>query len=401
MLAWACHAPATAGENSVAPRSAFSADELKRIYQLSPLPAPPVDPSNGVASSCKAAALGQRMFFDKNLSAHKDIACASCHDPVKGWADGRALSHGIADGKRNTPSLWNVAFNRWYFWDGRADSLWSQALKPIEDKAEMGGNRLAIARYIEGDPDLRERYEEVFGALPTLAPENSSGSEATAVNRIFADTGKAIAAFEAHIVSGHSPFDVYVEGLKDGDPAKLSAMSESAVRGLRLFVGKGNCTLCHNGPNFTDGAFHDLGVVASSKVPATDSGRFDGVKALLKDEYNLAGPYSDDASGASADKVRYVLDGPANWGQVKTPSLRNVAQTAPYMHQGQLGDLRSVIEVYSELQGVDTSDPHREQVITALHLSEAQIDDLTAFLRSLSEIKPDERLSAPGTLTCP
>ena len=144
----------------------FSASEISKILQQSPLPAPPDDATNAFGSSQAAAHLGQFLFFDPRLSASGTLSCATCHRPDSGWSDGKPLSEGAGRGLRRTPSLWNVAFNRWYFWDGRADTLWSQALKPLEGRTEMNGSRVRVASLIRTDPSLRLAYTRVFGALP-------------------------------------------------------------------------------------------------------------------------------------------------------------------------------------------------------------------------------------------
>src|SRR5438128_1964427 len=150
-------------------RALFTADELARIYRRSPLGELPLGAPGGVADSAPAAALGQFLFFDTRLSGNGEIACATCHQPARGFSDGQALAKGLAPGTRNTPSLLNAALNHWFFWDGRADSLWSQALQPLEGPREAGGDRLHIAHLVADDAALRAAYQSVFGELPPLA----------------------------------------------------------------------------------------------------------------------------------------------------------------------------------------------------------------------------------------
>jgi len=144
----------------------LDARQIERILKLSPLPAPPPDPTNRVADDPRAVHFGQFLFFDKRLSGNGEIACATCHDPAKGFADGRQLGRGVADLARHSPTLYDVAFNRWFFWDGRTDSLWAQAVQPIENPSEMGGDRWRIARLILEDTELARAYQEIFGPLP-------------------------------------------------------------------------------------------------------------------------------------------------------------------------------------------------------------------------------------------
>ena len=354
----------------------FTAAEVRRILQHSPLPAPPRDTSNARADDPAAARLGHFLFFDPRLSGNGHLSCASCHDPERGFTDGRAISEGARRGRRHTPALWNVAYNRWFFWDGRADSLWSQALKPMESPDEMAGSRDQVFRLVRDDRELRSAYEAIFGEFP------AAGDRAS-VNRVFVGLGKSLAAHQRRIVSRNSPFDVFVEGLRAGDPVRMAALSEPARRGLKIFVGRGQCRTCHAGPNFTDGEFHDIGVPAAEGL-SRDHGRADGVTRLQKDEFQAGGAFSDDRQGDAARGTAFLDPGATVRGQVKTPSLRNVATTPPYMHQGQLATLRDVVRYYSTLEGRTPPDPHDEQILAPLNLDEGETADLIAFLESLT-----------------
>jgi cytochrome c peroxidase len=394
---------------------AFSEDEVRRLQRHSPVPRLPPDETNKVADDPAAARLGQALFFDARLSPGGRVSCASCHDPAKSWTDGRSLSVGAGRGSRNTLSLWNVGYNRWYFWDGRADSLWSQALKPMESPTEMGGSRLAVAWLVGTDARLRAAYAALFGAPPDAlarrlprsggpssadaaeraAWERLAAEDRAAVNQVFVDVGKAIAAFERRLVSRRAPFDVFVEGLREGDAAKQAALSEAARRGARLFVGRGKCAVCHAGPLFTDGEFHDIGVPPNEAVPLPDIGRLAGIQALLEDDLGAAGPWSDDRDGPRAGLVRYLAPRPEVAGQVKTPSLRNVALTAPYMHAGQLQTLRDVLHYYSTLEGRRGLPAQQERILVPLQLSEQETADLVAFLESLTDTALEPSLLRP------
>ena len=391
MRAWLVAASITGLGAASAPalRYGFTPEEVRRILQHSPLPAPPRDTSNARADDPAAARLGHFLFFDPRLSGNGHLSCASCHDPEHGFADGRALSEGVRRGRRNTPALWNVAYNRWFFWDGRADTLWSQALKPLESPAEMAGSREAIFRLVRDDRELRAAYEPVFGAFPAVEDRAS-------VNRVFAAVGKALAAHQRRIVSRGSPFDLFAEGLRAGDPARMAALSESARRGLKIFVGRGQCRTCHAGPNFTDGEFHDIGVPPGSGL-SPDAGRADGVARLRSDEFQAAGTFSDDRQGDAARSTAFLDPDAPMRGQVKTPSLRNVAATAPYMHQGQLATLADVVRYYSTLEGRTPPGPHDEKILVPLHLDEGEAADLIAFLESLTgEALPAELIRRPA-----
>ncbi|HTC21600.1 MAG TPA: cytochrome c peroxidase, partial [bacterium] len=279
-------------------KALYSADELEKIYELSPVPPVPPDPTDAYADNEKAAGLGKTLFFDKRLSCAGNVSCATCHDPQQGWSDGRALPKVFLDphisgakgsSKRRVPSLWNTAFNRWQFWDGRADSLWSQSLGPPENSIEMeGGSRLQYAHAVYDDKDLKSRYEEIFGKMPDLSDlkrfppkgcprpgdpqgvdnaawESMAPDDQKAVNRVYANMGKSLEAFERKIVSRNSRFDAYVDGLENNHPEKLAALTAGEKNGLKLFVGKASCVACHSGPNFTDGGFHDIRVPAKNR----------------------------------------------------------------------------------------------------------------------------------------
>lgn len=423
----------------------FTAAEVRRILRLSPLPPPPADPTNRYADDEAAAHLGRFLFFDPRLSKSGDTSCSTCHSPERSWTDGRALAEGVLPLDRHTPSLWNVAHNRWFFWDGRTDSLWSQALVPLESPLEHAASRLQLAHLVHGDAELRTAYESVFGALPDLsdgerfppaarpvpaddhahelAAEHArrnaesgghthgagahfyhphqrawdamSPEDRSAVTRVFVNLGKAIAAFERRLESRRSPFDVFVEGLRDGDEEKLAALDESARRGLKLFVGEAECITCHDGPTLSDKEFHDLGLPGPGGGKPVDPGRLRGIEVLRASELNGAGPWSDDPDGPARLKIETLPRHQHATFEFKTPSLRNVAATAPYMHDGQLATLEDVVEFYSTLAGERDDPPTRETILEPLSLSDSQKADLVRFLESLTDVGIDPTLTRP------
>lgn len=399
----------------------FSDDERAKILRHSPLLAPPANSTNRFADDPAAARLGQRFFFERRFSANESISCATCHDPAKGLADGKPLGAGLGPLPRHTPTLWNVAYQRWFFWDGRADSLWSQVVQPIENPIEMGGTRVRVARRIAEDASLRSAYEALFGSLPDFsdrvrfpddaAPDAArpdsprrakwlamSESDRDAATRVIVNVGKAIEAYERKLTAPESPFDRFVRGLREDRADLRNAISESAQRGLKLFIGRANCRSCHVGPAFTDHEFHSIFVPPRSGGEPTDPGRHDGTRLLLADPLNALGPYSDDREGAAAQRLRYLVNRPENWGLFKTPSLRNVARTAPYMHQGQFESLERVIEFYSTLEGAISVGHHaREMVLQPLRLTDEEKRDLVAFLESLTSDAPAGDWLTPPT----
>lgn len=447
----------TPGESAADVLADLSEAQARRILAMSPLGPPVPDPTNAFHENEGAARLGQALFFDERLSRNGDVSCATCHDPQRSWTDGRTVAEGVGVLDRNTPSLWNVARNRWFFWDGRVDTLWAQALVPLESGVEHAGSRLQLAHLVHDDPELRRVYERLFGPMPELEdegrfpptgrpvpdeelarseayarsqtarvelPANVQGHEhgaggshfyhphqrswdamnaddQAAVTRVFANLGKCIAAFVRKITSDRSPLDVFVEGLREDDPAKLAALSPSARRGMALFVGRAECHICHNGPDFTDGEFHDLGLpppTGTDGEPLPETGRAHGVATLRASPFNARGPYSDAAAGdlVALDFLpQHAHGGPAEF---KTPTLRNVATTAPYMHRGQFATLHDVVRFYSTRAGARTSPPTRETILHPLGLSDAEIDDLVAFLESLTGDEIDPTLArAPAS----
>jgi cytochrome c peroxidase len=372
---------ASAGEGGAPARVALEAGEIGRILAHGRWPQRSQrDPSNRVSGQPAAIALGRELFFEPRLSANGAMSCATCHIPERGWADGRKQALGLAPLDRNTPTVLNVGLQRWFAWDGRSDSLWAQSLKPIVDPREMGATARHVAGVVGAPGELRCLYERAFGTPPGADEE-----------RVLVDAGKALAAFLETVVSGPTSFDEFRDALARGDTAAAARYPQAAQRGARIFIGRGNCSVCHFGAAFTNGEFHDVGVPFLVAPGRVDSGRHGGIRQLRADRFNLLGPYSDDASRASAVKTRHVELQHANYGQFKTPSLRNVALTAPYMHDGRYATLREVVRHYSELD-MERIHTHGEQLLRPLRLSDAEIDDLVAFL---------ETLTAPGASTVP
>ncbi len=396
----------------------LDARAVRRALDLSPLPEPPLDPTNRLDGDPRAEALGRFLFFDERLSRDGTISCATCHDPARAFSDGRPVAVGLAEGTRRTPSLLNAAHQRWFFHDGRADTLWSQALGPLETDHEMGSDRVAIARRVFEDPALRAALEDLRGPLPDLAdrdrfpeharpdPERPDAPHARAwramaeedreaVDRLFSDLGKCLAAYERRLVTRDAPLDTFVEGLREADPEKLAALDAPARRGLALFVGEGRCRLCHNGPLLSDGEFHGLGLAARGGGMPEDPGRYEGVPRVLANPFNAAGRFSDDPGGERARQLVGLVARPSSWGEFRTPGLRDVALRAPYMHGGQLDDLEAVVHFYSTLEGSAPLHQHQEQVLRPLELDAAARADLLAFLESLTGRPPGPEWTTP------
>jgi cytochrome c peroxidase len=253
----------------------------------------------------------------------------------------------------------------------------------------MGAGAAHVAALVRGDLALACLYTEVFG------PPGDTDE------RVLVNVGKAIAAFVETLSSGRTGFDDFRDALARGDRSGAARYPLPAQRGLRMFVGKGNCNVCHVGATFTNGEFHDVGVPFLLGPGRVDAGRHGGIKQLWADRFNLLGPYSDDASGTAAVKTRHVELQHANFGQFKTPSLRNAGLTAPYMHDGRYATLRDVVRHYSTLD-LERLHTHGEQLLRPLNLTEPDIGDLVAFLESLTGSSPAPALPAiPGSICSP
>lgn len=313
----------------------------KPVQISAPLGLPALPPSPENPPTAETIELGRRLFYDTRLSGNNAIACASCHNPLLGFSDGKKHSTGFGGklGVRNSPTVLNAVYSPVQFWDGRAADLEEQAAHPIANPIEMNQPHDACVIKIGNDPSYAAAFTKAFGP------------GAVTIGKV----QKAIAAFERTLLSANSPFDRYQYG---GD---RNALSPAAVRGLALFKdkAKGNCVTCHtigeHDAIFQDGKFHNLGVGINYEGEFTDLGRYEQTKV-------------------ESDK-----------GAFKTPTLRNVAQSAPYMHDGSLRTLRDVVDFYA---GGGNSNPHLDRDIKPLTLSRAERDDLVAFLESLTGEQP-------------
>ena len=396
------HGPAPAADPGSAPDEigGWTPDELATLESLSieRLPPPPPSPGNPVADDPRAVAFGHRLFFDPALGRTGAVACASCHRPEHNFRDPLPRGEGIGRTDRRTMSLVGAAWSPWLFWDGRADSLWAQALEPLEDAREHGATRVEHVRAIAADPAHRADYEAVFGALPDLADparfparagprgapeeraawERMAPGDRRAVSGAFANLGRALEAWQRRLRPAASPFDDYVAALAEGDAARAAALLDAdQVAGLRTFIGEGNCLHCHNGPLFTNNEFHNTSLFPPDALP-TDRGRVEGAKRVQADEFNCLGEHSGAADGACGE-LRFIKDhGVELVGAFRTPSLRNVASSGPFMHTGEHATLAEVIEHYDRATPTLISDE-----LEPLGLSASEKRQLEAFLGAL------------------
>lgn len=378
------------------PWSAAQRSQLRELWlgSLGPVPA---DPTNRFANDRSAARLGARLFRDRRLSRDGTVSCNGCHRAELAFSDGLGVARGLREGTRNTPSIAPAAYSPSHYWDGRRDSLWAQALTPLESAHEMGTTRGAALAVVASH--YQSEYEAVFGPLPRLevavlaqagsplgSPEERAAFGRLAqpqqdeVNRAFANIGKAIAAYERSLTFAPSRFDRYVSQVLRGNHLLARALltsTESA--GLALFIGRANCTLCHRGPLFSGHEFFSLGLPFGASGP--DPGRAGAFDLLRKDPFNCRGRYSD-AKRTACSELRFLADDRLGFlANFKTPSLRNVARTPPYMHAGQLATLSQVVDHYVRAPRV----PFPEHTdIQPLNLNGLERAQLVAFLGTLS-----------------
>ncbi|HYE51100.1 MAG TPA: cytochrome c peroxidase [Azospirillaceae bacterium] len=372
---------------------------LIRSLALDALPPTPADPSNRVADDPRAAELGRALFFDARLSADGRVSCATCHRPERQFQDDLPLAKGVGTTDRRTMPIAGMAHSPFLFWDGRKDSLWSQALGPLENAVEHGGTRTQYARLVA--EHYRGPYEAVFGLLPEVrhlpphaGPVADPAAAAAwaamaegdreAVNRVFANIGKAIAAFERTIAPAPTRFDAYASALGSGGSASI--LTKDEVAGLRLFIGKGECVNCHNGPLLTDNHFHNTGVPAVPGLPE-DRGRAAGAALVREDPFNCLGKYSDAGEGGCAELRFMAADGHELLRAFKTPSLRGAASRPPFMHAGQFAALADVVAHYNAAPAA----PAGHSELRPLRLSQAERRQLIAFLATLDPSPDDAR----------
>lgn len=372
----------------------WTEEERKLIVSLSltRLPALPPDPSNVVADDPRAAKLGEALFFDTRLSSNGKVSCGTCHLPDRQFQDDLPLARGVGTTRRRTMPIAGTAYSPWLFWDGRKDSHWAQALGPLESAVEHNTTRTFVAHQVAAY--YQDDYETLFGTLPDLSglPSNAAptgSSEAIAawqtlaeneqdtINRIFSNVGKAIAAFERTIKVERGRFDDFADALSaDADSEDL--LTDAEVRGLKLFIGRGSCTNCHNGPLLTDNFFHNTGVPAVAGLP-DDTGRALGATQVLADAFNCLGRYSD-ASPSDCTELKYMTaEGEELLRAFKPPTLRGVADRAPFMHAGQIASLQEVLAHYNAAPEA----PAGHSELVPLKMSGEELADLEAFLRSL------------------
>jgi cytochrome c peroxidase len=412
-------------------------DEQRAVLAQLRLPAgPPPDPSNAFSDNVAAAVLGKKWFFDPRLSgplapgndgvtdgslgpagAIGRVACVSCHDPANGGSDHRSrppqTSLGADYSGRNAQTVLNAAYidlgqGGWQTWDGRGDSLWGGNLLPLERSTSNNATRLQLAHVVFDH--YKADYEALFGPLPDLSnttrfpPTGKPGSpefdrmapaDQDAVNRVFANVGKALAAYERRLVSNAFQPSAFDRMLAGDD----TAMTAEAIRGARLYVGKAACDECHRGPAFTDQKFHNIGVPQTGEHAfETDVGRYQGIPLVKDSLFNRAGAFSD---ALDDSHLRNLALRPADVGEFKTPTLRNVSKTGPYMHDGVYASLGEVVDHYNRGGGMGDFSGTKEVTISPLLLDSQEMSDLVEFLSSLDDGDPLPTPDFPEGLVAP
>lgn len=378
--AFAHAVPATAGR---AQRRAPSRTRPAAFSPALPKGIPPglwrraVPPDNTLTT--EKVALGESLFFEKRLSSDGTVSCATCHDPASAFADNNLLAVGVGRkvGTRNAPTVLNAMFSRHLFWDGRAHTLEEQAKQPLLNPSEMGMPDLAaVVARLAAVPEYRRRFREVFGA-EGITPDT---------------VAKAIAAYERTQLSADSPFDRFING-------DAGALSEAQKRGWKLFQTKAQCIKCHtftqSSPFFSDFAFHNTGIAtkgrafeqlaaAAARAAAAEPDRARALSRLAHTE-------------GFSELGRFLITGrPAEMGAFKTPSLRDVELTAPYMHNASEKTLLDVVKFYN-LGG--EKNRYLDKQVRALNLSDAEMSDLVEFMRALTsdEVMRRAQSSRPQT----
>lgn len=350
----------------------WTGHERALIQSLGPWPpAWRGDASNRFSQNEAAVQLGASLFFDRRLSHDSLLACSDCHRPDAFFTDGVSLNRGIQPLERNTPSLFNIRLQHWFGWDGANDNLWAQSMRPITNASEMNGDVSVIRNLLQSDVEWIQQFEAV-----TDAKSSSLSDEQWLVT-----VGKLLAAYQETLVTPLSRFDIFRTWLLSDSSTSSVPLTADEQAGLKIFLNKGNCILCHGGPNFSHGEFGDIGVSFFTSG-GVDKGRYGGIELLRENPFTLVGDYNDNPEKASAIRTQTVELQHRNFGEFRVPSLRNIANTSPYMHNGSLPSIEAVIDFYSELNE-ERLHADGEKILQPLGLTEKEKAALAAFLRTL------------------
>jgi cytochrome c peroxidase len=356
--------------------------------------------SNRFANNKDAASFGKELFFDVRFSKGGSMSCASCHQPKLAFTDGLAKAQGIHKTGRNTQTILGAAHLDWFYWDGRKDSLWSQALVPFEAADEMASTRIKVLRIIGTDKNYLSQYEKLFGEFPqNIFNKNinvDSGpwgntktrdnwfripvSTQKIINRAYSNIGKSIAAYQRSIPIPQTKLDSFLTLLfDDGESKANTLLTQNELSGLKLFIdqNKTHCLRCHNGPLLTNSDFHNIGS-GNLEGKHLDFGRFFGIQAVAQDEFNCFGQYSD-AKPEQCKQLRFLskqVHGEM-MGAFKTPTLRYLNKTKPYFHDGRFSSLEQIMDHY-------ISEGKKDTELPKLSLTQDEVKQLISFLNLLN-----------------
>ena len=353
------------------------------------------DNSNQYRYNEAAIRFGETLFSSTILSKNGEIACSSCHQIDNAFTDSLALSQGLQTTGRSAPTLMGLQRQRWFNWDGACDSAWCQAIGPLEKDGEMGTSRVALAHTIF--EHYKDDYEDIFGSLPTnISDWPNEGkptmedwneiSESIQIDstQILVHVAKAIDAYEYTLLPPKRRLDDFFELYREDQQEAFDFLSPLEQKGLDLFLNEGRCVLCHAGPTLSNGEFHNIGLGIRDWLDPLDIGRYNGIDTLRNNAFNSAGIWSDDPEGVKAKRISRLNQKTEQLGQFKTPTLREIEHTAPYMHGGHFETLEEVLHFYSNLDEEPTQG-HRDETLQIQDWTDEDIDALLAFLSMTSE----------------
>lgn len=375
----------------------WSTQERSILEQFSLTQLKPIkDPSNQYVNNIEAIKLGKQLFNEPLLSSNQKVSCSSCHTEDKHFTDNKVVALGARSGLRNTPTLLNTAQQNWFFWDGSKDSLWSQALSSIENPAEHHFNRVQLTHFIAENSRYETHYNVTFNtplpsnnfisSLPKSAGPNGSLKELkawkslskeqkTKVNLVAINLSKAIAAYVSTITFPPSRFDAFLEAILAGKDS--DALSRSEQNGLKLFISKkSGCANCHIGAIFSNKEFHNIG----TGIPARDNGRSEVIDSVIRSPFNCLGKYSD-AKPNECNELKFAATNKhALSGAYKTPTLRGLSKTAPYMHDGRFDSLKDVLSYYASF---NTTEKALSVDLPIIELTDKEQNDIVSFFMTL------------------
>ena len=377
--------------------SPFSMEEQGHLNFMLIQPSEPIEPdaTNIYRNNPEAISFGELLFSSPDLSSNGEISCASCHQYENHFTDALAQSKGLDITNRSAPTLIGLQRQRWFNWDGSCDTAWCQAIGPLEKDGEMGSSRIAISRLVF--EKHKQEYESIFGPLPSDInswpnsgkPSMEGWSDLSQdvqmeSTRIIVNIAKSIDAFEYTLDPPHRRFDEFLDLYKSDHQKAYDSLTSQERHGLDLFLNEGRCVLCHSGSTLSNGEFHNIGLGERTWLEPLDLGRYDGIDILRANEFNSAGQWSDEPTGIKSNRISRLNQKTEQLGQFKTPTLREVNHTGPYMHGGHFDTLEEVLQYYVNLDE-EPVHGHRDETLQPLDWSSDDIDAILAFLQMASE----------------